>query len=95
MWPGYRENMRVLRWVVDRRHGRAGACYGPLGAMPRYQDIDWRGLDYTPEEWNGLMAYDPERLKLHLLQHQEFFMSISDHLPKELLFERELLTCRL
>ena len=95
MWPGFGENMRVLRWAVDRTHGRTGAREGLLGAMPRYQDIDWRGLDYSEQEWDALMASDPERLKLHVLQHQEFFMSISDHLPKELVFERELLTCRL
>lgn len=95
MWPGYGQNMRVLRWVVERAAGKAFAKESPIGWMPRYQDIDWRGLTFTEEEWDALMAFDRERLKTQTLQHEELFLQLFDRLPKELIFERELLISRL
>jgi phosphoenolpyruvate carboxykinase (GTP) len=95
MWPGFRENMRVLRWIVDRVNGKARAKESPLGWLPYYKDIDWRGYTLSEEAWDHLMAIDRERMKTNTLQHQAFFLQIAEHLPKEMLFERELLICRL
>ncbi len=95
LWPGFGQNMRALRWVVDRANGRGYAKETPIGWMPHYHDIDWRGLDFPEEQWDQLMGFDRERLKMQTLQHEELFLQLFDHLPKELIFERELLISRL
>lgn len=95
LWPGYGQNMRVLKWVVDRARGQACAKETPLGWMPRFEDIDWRGLDFTEDQWEELMSYDRYKLKMQTLQHEELFLQLFDHLPKELIFERELFIARL
>ena len=95
MWDGFSQNMRVLKWIVERARGRAFAKESPLGWMPRYEDIDWRGLKFTKEQWKALMSYDRDKLKMETLQHEALFLKLSSHLPKELIFERELLVCRL
>jgi phosphoenolpyruvate carboxykinase (GTP) len=95
MWPGFGENMRVLQWIVGRCRGKNTARETALGWMPKYTDIDWTGLDFSEEQYNALMSYNPEKLRLQTLSHEELFLSIFDHLPKEMIFERELLICRL
>jgi phosphoenolpyruvate carboxykinase (GTP) len=95
LWPGYGQNMRVLRWIVERANGRAFAKESPLGWLPRYEDIDWRGLDYSKEKWDELMSFDRPRTALQTLTHEELFISLFEHLPKEMIFERELLLSRL
>ena len=95
MWPGFGDNMRVLKWCVERSNGRAGAQESALGWIPRYTDIDWRGLDYSEAEWDVLMDFDHHRLKMQTMSHEELFLHLFDRLPKEMIFERELLICRL
>jgi len=95
LWPGYGENMRILKWIVDRCRPGARATETSIGWMPSYDDIDWRGLDYPREKWDRVMAIDREAWKLQTLGHEELFLKLSEHLPKELLFERELLIGRL
>lgn len=95
LWPGFGENMRVLRWIVDRVHGRAVAKETPIGWAPRYEDIDWRGLDFTKETFNQMQALDRTAWKRELMDHDQLFIEIHDRLPPELVYERELLICRL
>lgn len=95
LWPGYGQNMRVLRWIVERARGKASAKETPLGWVPRYEDMDWRGLDFPKKQWDELMHEDRENLKMLTLQHEQLFLKLFDHLPKEMIFERELLICRL
>ena len=95
MWPGFRENMRVLRWIVERSTGKGRAHEEPLGWVPRKKDLDWSGLEFSDDLWNELMAIDPESLKMQTLRHEELFLQLSEFLPKEMLFERELLVSRL
>jgi phosphoenolpyruvate carboxykinase (GTP) len=95
LWPGFGQNMRVLRWIVERANVRAFAKESPIGWLPRYQDLDWRGLEFSKEQWDELMGVDRERAKAQTLAHEELFIQLFDHLPKEMIFERELLLSRL
>ncbi|MGJ3243509.1 MAG: phosphoenolpyruvate carboxykinase (GTP) [Opitutales bacterium] len=95
LWPGFGENMRVLQWIVGRSTGKAFAKETAIGWMPHYEDIDWTGTDFPEDKWNALMSIDKARLQKQTLQHEELFLQIFDHLPKEMIFERELLVCRL
>ena len=92
LWPGYGQNIRVLRWIVDRVNGRAGAVESPIGWMPRYEDMDWSGLEsFSKEDFMKIMTVDREPWKQELLGHEELFARIYDKLPKEFYFMRELL----
>lgn len=92
LWPGFGENMRVLKWIIQRVHGGASAVESPIGWMPRYEDIDWRGNDYfTKEDFAKITTIDREPWKQELLSHEELFSKLYDKLPKEFFFLRELL----
>ena len=91
IWPGFGENIRVLKWIVQRLKGKASSVESPIGWMPRYEDIDWTGLDMSKEQFAELMDVDREGWKQELLGHEELFEKMYDKLPKEFLFMRELL----
>ena len=95
LWPGFSENMRVLKWIVDRAHGRALGRETPIGWMPRYDDIDWNGLNFSREQFEELQAFDRVAWQKEVMQHEELFLLLHDHLPPEMIYERELLICRL
>jgi phosphoenolpyruvate carboxykinase (GTP) len=95
LWPGFGENMRILKWVIDRCNGKGSAIESPLGWMPRYEDIDWNELTFSKESFSELMSVDREDWKREVLSHEEFFLKLLDRLPKEFQFERELLKSRL
>jgi phosphoenolpyruvate carboxykinase (GTP) len=95
LWPGFRDNMRVLRWIVERSTGQGRAHEGRLGWVPYKDDLDWSGLKFSDEEWEKLMLIEPEKLRMQTLRHEELFLQLSESLPKEMLFERELLVSRL
>jgi phosphoenolpyruvate carboxykinase (GTP) len=95
LWPGYSENMRVLKWVVDRAHGRALGRETPIGWMPRYEDIHWDGLDFSQQKFEELQHFDEAAWKQEVMGHEELFITLHDHLPSEMIYERELLICRI
>jgi len=94
-WPGFSDNMRVLRWVVERARGRSLGRETPIGWMPGYHDLDWRGLDFTREQFDAVMEFDRDRFLTMTLSAAELFLQVHEHLPKELIYERELLVSRL
>jgi phosphoenolpyruvate carboxykinase (GTP) len=95
LWPGFGENMRVLKWIIDRAHGRAYARETVLGWMPRAKDFDLEGLDISPERFEQLQSIDHEEFKAELLGQEELFLKLAGDLPKEMIFQRELLISRL
>ena len=95
LWPGFGENMRVLKWIVERVEGHARARETPLGWVPRYEDMDWRGLKFPRETFEQLQAFDRKAWRREILLHEELFLDLKTHLPKELVYERELLICRM
>jgi phosphoenolpyruvate carboxykinase (GTP) len=95
MWPGYGENMRVLKWILDRTHGQAYAKETLVGWMPQAKDIDLEGLSISCERFEELQAISPDEVKAELLGQEELFLKMAGDLPKEMIFQRELLISRL
>jgi len=95
IWPGFSENMRVLKWVVDRAHGRTLGQETPIGWMPRYEDIEWHGLNFSKDKFEELQAFVRDDWRQEVLGHEELFLDLHDRLPPEMIYERELLICRL
>jgi phosphoenolpyruvate carboxykinase (GTP) len=95
IWPGFSDNMRVLKWIVDRAHGRALGRETPIGWQPRYEDLDWTDLAFSKESFEAIQQVDRREWRAEIMGHEELFLDLHDHLPKEMIYERELLICRL
>ncbi len=96
LWPGFGENMRVLEWIVKRCRGSAAGHETQIGWTPAIKDFNILGLDgFTEESFNKVMAFNRTEWKAELVSQGEFFIDLYDHLPKELIFQRELLTARM
>jgi phosphoenolpyruvate carboxykinase (GTP) len=95
LWPGFGENMRVLKWIIDRANVRVPANETPIGWVPRYEDMDWTGLDFPREKFEELQRFDRAAWRREIMEHEELFLDLHSHLPKEMIYERELLICRM
>lgn len=95
-WPGFGDNMRVLKWIVDRVRDRAPEpAASPFGHMPRYQDLNWNGLDFSEDRFNGIMNIDRGEAEAEAKDQAELFGRFGHHLPSELEEQREKLLRRL
>ena len=95
LWPGFGENTRVLKWIVERLEGTAGAEDTPIGLVPRAQDIDVSGLDLSEDDVRTALAVDDQEWREELPQIQEWFTKFGDALPEGLADELDTLTQRL
>ncbi|MBK7705370.1 MAG: phosphoenolpyruvate carboxykinase (GTP) [Acidobacteria bacterium] len=94
-WPGFGENMRILKWVVERSRGTSRGVETPLGWQPRYEHLDWRGLDFSQEDFDKVMNLDRDIWLKEIAMHDDLFFKLYDRLPKEMAFIRELLVSNL
>ena len=96
LWPGFSENMRVLKWIIDRCAGRSGAEETPLGWVPRAGDFDLTGMEgFSAEKLNEAQTISVDEWKKEILEEDELMFHLHDSMPKELIFQRELLVARL
>jgi phosphoenolpyruvate carboxykinase (GTP) len=95
LWPGYRENMRVLKWIVDRVRNRGGSVATPIGMTPTPQSLEVGGFGWTPEAINELLAVNPDDWYKEVDQREEFLMKFGAKLPTELLEENQSLRQRI
>jgi len=91
LWPGFGDNMRMLKWIVERVYGEVVSIESPVGWVPKYEDIDWGSLNFTADQYDAVMDVDREAWKTEILAHEELFSRMYDRLPKEFFFMRELL----
>ncbi|KQW35538.1 phosphoenolpyruvate carboxykinase (GTP) [Rhizobacter sp. Root404] len=95
VWPGYGENMRVLQWMIGRADGTAQGEETAFGVTPRYGDLDWTGLDFTPTQFDQVTHLDNAAWKTELGLHAELFQQLAYHLPTELIAAKAALERRL
>jgi phosphoenolpyruvate carboxykinase (GTP) len=84
VWPGFGDNMRVLKWMLDRIEGTAGGVENVFGVTPEFGDLNWDGLDFTQEQFNQITSIDKAAWTEELKLHAELFDKLAYHLPQEL-----------
>jgi phosphoenolpyruvate carboxykinase (GTP) len=95
VWPGYGENMRVLKWMIDRLEGTAKGQETGFGVSPTYGEITWDGLDFTPAQFATVTSLDKADWKHEIALHTELFTQLAYHLPAELVATKAQLEQRL
>jgi len=84
IWPGFGENMRVLKWMLDRVEGKGQGTEHVFGVSPRYEDLNWDGLDFSAAQFASITSIDKAAWQQELDLHAELFSKLKYHLPKEL-----------
>jgi phosphoenolpyruvate carboxykinase (GTP) len=95
VWPGYGENMRALKWMIDRIEGSAQGEDNLFGISPTFDEINWSGLSFTPEQFHAVTHVDPQAWQQELALHAELFQQLAYHLPPALNVTRERMAQRL
>ena len=84
VWPGYGENMRVLKWMIDRIEERSPGQEGVMGITPRYEELNWSGLDFSAQQFDKVTSIDKHAWRQEMQLHAELFQQLKHHLPREL-----------
>jgi phosphoenolpyruvate carboxykinase (GTP) len=85
LWPGFSENLRVLKWAIERCEGSAHAVKTAIGWQPRHEDFDWRGLeDFPRQRFEELVRIDPALWRQEVKEHAEHFAKFEPRVPQEL-----------
>ena len=95
VWPGYGENMRVLKWMIDRLEGKVQGEDHAFGISPAYEEINWEGLNFSREQFESVTDMNPEHWKAELAMHTELFQKLAYHLPQELIDTKAKMEARL
>jgi phosphoenolpyruvate carboxykinase (GTP) len=95
VWPGYGENMRVLKWIIDRIEGQASGVAQPIGISPRFDEINWEGLDFSAAQFDSVTSIDKAAWAEELKLHQDHFDMLKERLPAELVQIKALIEARL
>jgi len=95
VWPGYGENMRVLKWMIDRIEGQAKGKENVFGVSPTYEEINWTGLNFTAEQFKTVTSIDKAAWVAELKLHEELFTQLAYHLPAEMTSTKAALAARL
>ena len=95
VWPGYGENMRVLKWMMGRAGGTAQGSENAFGTTPRFGDLDWTGLDFSAAQYEQVTSFDKEAWAVELGLHAELFQQLAHRLPVEMNATKALIEKRL
>ena len=95
VWPGFGQNMRVLKWIFERCTGEAGATESSLGLVPEYDHLDWSGLDFGASRFSTIMGVDPTQWRRELDSHNALFDRLGEKRPDPLMRERDRLARRI
>jgi phosphoenolpyruvate carboxykinase (GTP) len=95
VWPGFGENARVLKWMLQRIESQASGNEHVFGITPRFEDLDWTGLAFSPDQFARITSIDPQAWKVELELHDQLFGQLSHGLPATLLGIRAELESRL
>ncbi|MBC7415327.1 MAG: phosphoenolpyruvate carboxykinase (GTP) [Herminiimonas sp.] len=95
VWPGFGDNMRVLKWMIDRIEGTAGGSEHVFGITPRYADLSWDGIDFAEKQFDQITSIDKAAWVDELKLHAELFEKLHHHLPKEMVSTKAQLEKRL
>jgi phosphoenolpyruvate carboxykinase (GTP) len=94
VWPGYGENMRVLQWIVERVRGTAQGAENPFGTTPRYDDLNWKGLDFSRAQFDQVTSIDRAAWQAELKLHDKLFEQLAYHLPREIITTKARIEAR-
>ena len=95
VWPGFGENMRVLAWMLGRIEGKADGVEHVFGMSPGYDDLHWKGLEFSREAYSKITSIDRDAWRTELELHAELFAQLAHGLPKTLLRVKETLERKL